>query len=846
LSFLRSKRGMGIIAAVVVLGLFLVRPGAEQLRTRIVRAISLSLGRPVDVSSVSIQLLPRPGFDLQNFVVHEDPAFGAEPTLRASQVTAALRVTSLLRGRLEIARLSLNDPSVNLVRDAGGRWNLENLLERADQTHVAPTSKSKSEERPGFPYIEANSARVNFKFGQEKKPYTLTDSDFSVWQDSEDTWGMRFKGRPVRTDFNLSDTGTVRIQGSWQRAATLRDTPVRFDLQWDHSQLGQATTLFYGHDQGWRGTVTVSAAITGTPTNLAIQSSGSVDDFRRYDLDGGGSLRLAAECSASYAPLDNKVFELSCHTPVSGGFVALKGEIGGLGNANTYDLNFSAKDVPMQAVVVLARHTKKNIPDDLTAAGTLEGAFELRQEQAMHGAAVTWSGGGQTRNLSISSAATGISLSLDKVPLLVSTGTGDNLHGAPRRPQLVWTHIVSEPHVEVGPLKLGLGKPGPVTIHGWSSRSEYALSIQGDASIQRLLQLARSIGLPTAQPNADGSAKVDLQVAGTWSAFSPALTLGTAQLRSVHAQVRGVGQPLEIASADVMLLPGKVQVQDVTASLGKSTWRGSFMLPRQCGVPALCLVQFNLNADAIDTDEWSELLGSHTGRGPWYRMFAANASSGNSYLLALHATGELTADRVLVHKLAATGVSAHVDLQNGILRLSTLQGEVLGGKHTGEWTADFTAKPPEYSGSGTFEAVELGQLSQATHDGWITGSGTASYTSSASGLTAGELMASADATLQITALEGTLPHIVLDNEEGPLRVRGFTGKVLLQKGQFEIAEGRLESANGVYQLSGTSSLTGELDLRLLRANSSGFTIVGPFTAPNVTQAATDAQAALKQ
>ena len=47
--FLRSRRGQVVIGIVVVLALFLIRPGAERLRTRIVRSISLALGRPVDV-----------------------------------------------------------------------------------------------------------------------------------------------------------------------------------------------------------------------------------------------------------------------------------------------------------------------------------------------------------------------------------------------------------------------------------------------------------------------------------------------------------------------------------------------------------------------------------------------------------------------------------------------------------------------------------------------------------------------------------------------------------------------------------------------------------------------------
>ena len=212
--FLRSTRGIAVCAVIVLGLLFLVRPGANRLKARIVSSISLALGRPVDVASVRVRLLPQPGFELDNFVVHDDPAFGVEPMLRAQQVTASLRLTSLMRGRLEIARLDLTEPSLNLVHGPQGRWNIEALVERAEKNPTAPTSKPKSEKRPGFPYIDASSGRVNFKFGPEKKPYALADADFSLWQESENTWGMRLKAQPMRTDLNLTDTGTFQASGT--------------------------------------------------------------------------------------------------------------------------------------------------------------------------------------------------------------------------------------------------------------------------------------------------------------------------------------------------------------------------------------------------------------------------------------------------------------------------------------------------------------------------------------------------------------------------------------------------------------------------------------------------------
>ncbi len=209
--FLRSKRGVAALAALLLV-LFLFRPGVYRLRNRIAITIGSALGRKVALDNVRLHLLPRPGFDLEGLVIYDDPAFSAEPMIRAQEVSAAIRFRSLLRGRLEIATLSATEPSINLVRNDQGRWNLASLLERNAQIPAAPTGKRASERRPAFPYLEAGHARINFKIGQTKKSYALMDADVALWQDSENSWGARIKAEPVRTDFNLTDTGLAPDQ----------------------------------------------------------------------------------------------------------------------------------------------------------------------------------------------------------------------------------------------------------------------------------------------------------------------------------------------------------------------------------------------------------------------------------------------------------------------------------------------------------------------------------------------------------------------------------------------------------------------------------------------------------
>ena len=352
------------------------------------------------------------------------------------------------------------------------------------------------------------------------------------------------------------------------------------------------------------------------------------------------------------------------------------------------------------------------------------------------------------------------------------------------------------------------------------SRSDYEFDVVGDAQIRRLLQVARALGLSALQPTADGIAKLDLQIAGSWSAFTPALALGSAQLQSVHAEIRGLNAPLEIASASLLLQPDKITASKVTASLATSNWRGSFELPRQCGVPRPCPVLFDLHADAISTDALSELFDPHPRNRPWYRFLSAAPESRNPYLLTLAADGRLVADRVALHKLVASRVSANVELRNGELQLNDVQGDVLGGRHLGFWKADFRAKPPAYNGSGTLERIALGQLAQSMHDGWITGIGTATYQVAADGLTAGELMSSASAAGEVRSLRG---HAAAYRAVGR---RGAPSHALLHRTapaarcQVGDSGGQTGRSDGVYQVSGTASLGRVLNLNLDARRSS--------------------------
>jgi hypothetical protein len=858
-----SKRRVVTAAAVILLSLFLVRPGVSRLKARIANSIGRAVGRPAEIGSVHLRFLPQPGFDLDNLVIYEDPAFGAEPMLRAQEVVAVVRLASLVRGRLDIARLELTEPSLNLVRRADGRWNWEDLLERTERTPLAPTAKSKSEARPGFPYIEGSSGRINFKAGPEKKPYALLDADFALWQESENTWGVRLRAKPLRTDMSLSDTGLLRMNGIWQRAGSLRETPLQFSLEWDQAQLGQLTKLILGSDRGWRGEVRVDATLSGIPAAMKVTADTSIQDFHRYDISSSEGLRLAAHCDGRYSSVEGMMREIFCRAPVGNGLITLRGDAG-LPGVHKVNLALNVESVPVSAVARLARRAKKNLPADLVSSGSVQGAFAVKQE-ASSPRGPEFGGSGEITNLRLQSANTKVEFAPGSVPFVLSNHASTHPLSRGKTVRQLDAEVLQNPdelHVEYGPFPVALGRPAPAQARGWVGWSGYGMVVRGDGEVSHTLRLASLLGLPTVKASVEGAAQMELRIAGSWAGnvsetsagFSPPEVTGTVELRNVRATVQGVNGPIEIVSAELQLLRDEARVEKLSARAGDAHWTGSVSLPRGCGVPGACLVHFTLNTEEIGLSELSEWLGSQPSERRWYQMLTPAEPSAPSFLQSLRASGKVSAGRLRIHTVVAERVSASLDLERGKLKIAELHADLLGGKHRGDWQADFTAGSPVYSGSGTLTGISLQEMADAMHDPWISGTAGGGYQITASGTNSAAFWESAEGVLQFDLRGGVLPHISLGSDEGPLRVARWQGRGRLRGGKIEIDGGKLIPPVGGYEISGTVSLGRVLDLKLIRgtdakpahAGALVYSITGTVAEPRVVLTpAPETQARLK-
>ncbi|HTV08158.1 MAG TPA: AsmA family protein [Candidatus Aquilonibacter sp.] len=470
-----------VIALLLVLLLLAITPpllNVGRYQRRIVASMSESLGRPVHLDSVSLHLLPMPGFTLENFVVSEDPAFGNEPTIRANEVVATLRVSSLWKRRVEFSEVKFENPSVNLVRRSDGRWNLESVLLHASHVDTAPTAQQKAGEAPRFPYIEATGGRINLKIGNEKKPFSLTDADFALWLPSPQVWRVRLEGKPMRTDSNIGDPGTMRLEGSLQRAEHMQDVPVDLQASWHDAPLGEASKLISGNDRDWRGTLHADASLDGPLGSAALKLKVTLDELRRADFVPANSLDESFSCESTADLPAVRLTDLTCNVPVNGAQpLAITSPAVDLSQPKAAAATVQAQSLPLDWIFGWLRLFSQRIPSDAHVQGTVAANLTHPDATPIH----DWNG---TVSLTIPVPPRRANGQI--LPAKTTATPTQTFEATLNSTDDAWT-------AELQPATIDLGPGADLTLTGEASPGHYSFTLGGNASAAQLASITYAL-----------------------------------------------------------------------------------------------------------------------------------------------------------------------------------------------------------------------------------------------------------------------------------------------------------------------------------------------------------------
>ena len=392
----------------------------------------------------------------------------------------------------------------------------------------------------------------------------------------------------------------------------------------------------------------------------------------------------------------------------------------------------------------------------------------------------------------------------------------------------------------MGPVTLTINAAAPVNAGGWISADGYRFLLRGDMELKDLFRLEDVLGLPLGRPAAEGSAKLDVGVSGAWQGFAVPVAAGTAQLRNVRAEMRGLNTPIEIVSAAVSLTSDAVSMQKISARTGSTHWSGGVIAPRHCaasGIAPACVFHFDLTADELSTVDLAEWFTPHPAKRPWYRISNSSATRGGSPLLAVQARGDLHVGRFGLKKLLATQVATQMEIDRGkvnwIVDMSNPDASSHDAKPPDASTRDSSAQPARYHGTGALQDISLAQVSTLMNNAWIAGTADGKFNLEGSGDSFRELLARSDGKLQFAMRNGSLPHIEIPGSPVPLPVHRFAGELHLKKGAWELSAGRLESRDGLYQVRGTVSPASAFDFTLTRGDKQSWTLTGTLAKPHV-------------
>jgi len=263
-----------MLLAVLAAGALAPFLSADRLRPRIQAALEAALHRPVEIGAVHLNLFTGPGFTVERVVIGDDPAAGVEPFAYVESMRARVRLSSLLAGKLAFSNLYLDAPSVNLVRMPSGAWNVQPWLYRPPAAGSTPSA---------FSDIQISGGRLNFKFGDTKSVFYISEADVDVYPNERGELVIRFSGVPARTDRGSQTFGQISARGLVHAGAG-GAAQLTMGVHLERTAISEIVQLFDARDLGVHGFTIAEAQLEGPLDKIAVTGSLNINDIHRWDL----------------------------------------------------------------------------------------------------------------------------------------------------------------------------------------------------------------------------------------------------------------------------------------------------------------------------------------------------------------------------------------------------------------------------------------------------------------------------------------------------------------------------------------------------------------------------------
>jgi hypothetical protein len=113
--------------------------------------------------------------------ISEDPTFGTEPFVRAKELVVNVKLLPLLKKRVEIKRLVLNEPNITIIKADARRFNFTSIIETAAPPDTLGTKKPKNSSVAAvLAFADIKDGVVRYVDRVAKTDRTIRDIDFTA------------------------------------------------------------------------------------------------------------------------------------------------------------------------------------------------------------------------------------------------------------------------------------------------------------------------------------------------------------------------------------------------------------------------------------------------------------------------------------------------------------------------------------------------------------------------------------------------------------------------------------------------------------------------------------------
>src|SRR5271157_416034 len=844
---MRQTRKYGKIAAGVVVLLIAVQVGVflvartHRMHGYLIVRLERAFGRPVEVSHFSAQILPIPEVDADEVTIGENSAFGNEYFLRTEHMAASLRWIGLLRGHFEFGTMSLTRPSLILVRNSQGRWNLEDWLPpmraKPENAGISYGPQQLAKSTNHLQKIEFDEGRINFKEGEEKRPFAFTGVSGSVEQVSPGRWQLRLEAQPWRSGVTLQSTGILQVRGD-VAGTSARLQPAQIQLHWGKVSIADLFRLATGNDPGVRGEFALDGnasvgkgnpgdAMAG-PWQYDLQARAT--QIHRWDLterNDNPRVNLNLKGKWNLVAGAGRAEEMTIELPGSRLQGSAELQIAG-------PLKWSARidRAGMQASDFLAwyRAFQPDVAEEVAVDDFFSG------EATVHGWPLQWE---ETR---IASAGGSLRLPGFQTPVRIG-----EVHGGMRGEKfgVEPVHLTFGPPAKEAMPASKTEKPttkakttvGPANAAELRLVQDFGVG-QGDLRIegrveevQNVFKAAAALG-HTLNHGWELSGGVATAMDLSWEkGFQARQWSGTVDLKKAELQVAGLNQPLNLDEVSVEWKNGQRAATIARAGAFGATWTGEIQEAAAKNAFGGSDWGFRLHADHLDATELDRWFGPRA-RPNWLQRLLTSLLGKNDtgakpseLLRRISAEGELSADSVTIEKVKLGKVRANLAFHDLHLEVSGAEAQWAGGVVQGGMLAAFSASP-SYKVAAGFDGVNLALVPWVRHwtERWAgTAKGTLELTTK--GVGREELLRGLEGhgELKLKGVEFRGWDVAASMEAGAPRLgvsrwNSGEGEIQVKDRAVNFDGIRLEGLKGPMEFAGTLSFGQEVKITIAQAD----------------------------